>query len=208
MAAVKPLSPAEAAQKLGTELISNGIGTQAVHETVVAYRANRRQGTHATLTKATVNRSNKKPWRQKGTGNARAGYASSPIWRGGGVVFGPQPRDYSKKTPKKVKKLALRKALSARILAGDVFVIPAPKLAKPKTRELIKSLAGVFNEKEDRPALLVLEQTDPNVFLSARNSQLLETTTGAQLNAEDLLRYHRIAITDGALGQLAERLKK
>src|SRR5271154_2627717 len=93
-----PLSAADAASKLQVELISNGIGTQAVHETVVAYRANRRAGTHSTLTKGEVNRSGKKPWRQKGTGNARAGYASSPVWSGGGVVFGPHPRDYSKKT--------------------------------------------------------------------------------------------------------------
>jgi large subunit ribosomal protein L4 len=207
MAAPKPLTAEQATAKLGSELIANGRGTQAVHETVVAYRANRRQGTHSTLTKATVNRSGKKPWRQKGTGNARAGYASSPIWRGGGVVFGPAPRDYSKKIPKRVKQLALRKALSARILAGDVYVISEPSLEKPKTKELLKSLAGVFNEKENQTALIVLEKTDPNVFLSARNSQLVETTTGDQVNAEDLLRYDRIAITEAALGRIAQRLQ-
>jgi large subunit ribosomal protein L4 len=207
MAAPKPLSAQDAVSKLGVELIANGRGSQAVHETVVAYRANRRQGSHATLTKATVNRSNKKPWRQKGTGNARAGYASSPIWRGGGVVFGPQPRDYSKKIPKRVKQLALRKALSARILAGDVFMIAEPALAKPKTKELIASLSSVFSEKENQTALIVLEKTDPNVFLSARNSQLVETTTGDQVNAEDLLRYDRIAVTESALGRIAQRLK-
>src|SRR5260221_14305174 len=95
-----PLSTKDAASKLKIDLITNGIGTQALHETVVAYRANRRAGTHSTLTKATVSLSGKKPCRQKGTGSARAGYASSPVWRGGGVVFGSHPRDYSKKIPK------------------------------------------------------------------------------------------------------------
>ena len=93
---LSPLSTKDAASKLKVDLIENGIGTQALHETVVAYRANRRAGTHSTLTKATVAGSGKKPWRQKGTGNARAGYRSSPVWSGGGVVFGPHPRDYSK----------------------------------------------------------------------------------------------------------------
>ena len=117
------LSTKDAASKLKVDLIENGIGTQALHETVVAYRANRRAGTHSTKTKATVAGSGKKPWRQKGTGNARSGYKSSPVWSGGGVVFGPHPRDYSKKTNKTVKQLALRKAISSRVNAGEVYLI-------------------------------------------------------------------------------------
>ena len=118
-----PLSTKDASSKLKVDLIENGIGTQALHETVVAYRANRRAGTHSPKTKATVAGSGKKPWRQKGTGNARAGYKQSPVWSGGGVVFGPHPRDYSKKTNKNVKQLALKKALSSRVNAGEVFLI-------------------------------------------------------------------------------------
>src|SRR5476649_1998427 len=129
----KPLTVKDASARLKVELITNGIGTQALHETVVAYRANRRSGTHSTLTKATVNGSGKKPWRQKGTGNARAGYASSPVWSGGGVVFGPHPRDYSKKTNKTVKQLALRKAISSRVNAGEVYLITPISLSQPKT---------------------------------------------------------------------------
>lgn len=197
-----PLSVKDASAKLKVELIENGIGTQAVHETVVAYRANRRAGTHKVKTKGEVAGSNKKPWRQKGTGNARAGYRQSPIWRGGGVVHGPVPRDYSKKTPKKVKKLALRKALSARVVAGDVFVVAAPKLEKPKTKTLFNQLA--FNE--DCRALLVLDGVDTNVLLSSRNSQLLDTVTASDLNAEHLLKYDRILATDAALETLAQRL--
>src|SRR5271170_5047580 len=105
------------------DLIENARGGQAVHDTVVAMQAARRSGTASVKTKATVNGSGAKPWRQKGTGRARAGYKSSPVWVGGGVVFGPHPRDYSKKVAKSVKKLALRKALSERIKDGDVIVV-------------------------------------------------------------------------------------
>src|SRR5438067_9417431 len=113
----------EDAKKAKLELIEDGKGTQAVHDVVVALRASRRSGTASVKTKATVSGSGSKPWRQKGTGRARAGYRSSPVWSGGGVVFGPHPRDYSKKVSKSVKKLALRKALSERIKAGDVLVV-------------------------------------------------------------------------------------
>src|SRR5271155_5118596 len=125
----------EEAKKANLTLIENGKGTQAVHDVVVASRAARRSGTASTKTKATVNLSGKKPWRQKGTGRARAGYASSPVWSGGGVVFGPKPRDYSKKVPKSVRRLALLKALSARIMAGDVLVAEDIKVATPKTKD-------------------------------------------------------------------------
>jgi large subunit ribosomal protein L4 len=122
---------ADDAKKANIVIIENGKGTQAVHDVVTALRANRRTGSANTKTKAEVNLSGAKPWRQKGTGRARAGYKSSPIWRGGGVVFGPKPRDYSKKTPKSVRKLALRKALSARILKQTAA---APPKREPASR--------------------------------------------------------------------------
>ena len=112
-----------AAQEAKIEIIENGRGTQVVHDAVVAMRAARRSGSANTKTKAEVNLSGAKPWRQQGTGRARAGYNSSPIWRGGGVVFGPKPRDYSKKISKSVRRLAFQKALSERINAGDVLTI-------------------------------------------------------------------------------------
>jgi len=202
-----PLSTKDAASKLKVDLIENGIGTQALHETVVAYRANRRAGTHSTKTKATVAGSGKKPWRQKGTGNARSGYKSSPVWSGGGVVFGPHPRDYSKKTNKNVKQLALRKAISSRVNAGEVYLIPTISLTKPKTKELVSQLKdGGLDAKAS--ALLVLEAPDQNIYLASRNHPRLETTTGDLVNAEQLLRYDRIFITDGALGKLSTRLPK
>src|ERR1700743_1165540 len=195
-----PLSTKDAASKLKVDLIENGIGTQALHETVVAYRANRRSGTHSTKTKATVSGSGKKPWVQKGTANARSGYKSSPVWSGGGVVFGPHPRDYSKKTNKTVKQLALRKALSSRVNAGEVFLIAPISLAKPKTSDLLAKLKDCFDSKTS--ALLVIEAPDQNLYLASRNHPRLETTTGDLVNAEQLLRYDRIFITDGALGKI------
>jgi large subunit ribosomal protein L4 len=200
------LSTKDAASKLKVDLIENGIGTQALHETVVAYRANRRAGTHSTKTKATVAGSGKKPWRQKGTGNARSGYKSSPVWSGGGVVFGPHPRDYSKKTNKSVKQLALRKAISSRVNAGEVFLIEPITLSKPKTRDLVAKLEGGLDKKTT--ALLVIENLDQNIYLAARNNPHLVATTGDLVNAEQLLLCDKIFITDGALGKLSARLQK
>jgi large subunit ribosomal protein L4 len=202
-----PLSSADAASKLKVDLIENGIGTQALHETVVAYQANRRAGTHSTKTKATVAGSGKKPWRQKGTGNARAGYKSSPVWSGGGVVFGPHPRDYSKKTNKNVKQLALKKAISSRVNAGEVYLIDPITLAKPKTRDLVAQLKDGGLDKKTT-ALLVIENPDQNLYLASRNHPHLITVTGDAVNAEQLLLCDKIFITEGALGKLSARLQK
>jgi large subunit ribosomal protein L4 len=201
-----PLSTKDAASKLKVDLIENGIGTQALHETVVAYQANRRAGTHSTKTKATVAGSGKKPWRQKGTGNARSGYKSSPVWSGGGVVFGPHPRDYSKKTNKNVKQLALKKAISSRVNAGEVYLIEPITLSKPKTRDLIAALKGGLEKKTT--ALLVTEELDQNLYLASRNHPHLVTVTGDQVNAEQLLLCDKIFITEAALGKLSTRLQK
>src|SRR3954467_2516685 len=136
----------EAAKAAKIEVIENGKYTQVVHDTVVAMRANRRSGTASVKTKATVHGSGSKPWRQKGTGRARAGYKSSPVWVGGGVVFGPHPRDYSKKVAKGVKRLALRKALSERIKSGDVFIVDSFAVTEPKTKQFVAALGKVTEE--------------------------------------------------------------
>jgi len=201
-----PLSTKDAASKLKVDLIENGIGTQALHETVVAYQANRRAGTHSTKTKATVAGSGKKPWRQKGTGNARSGYKSSPVWSGGGVVFGPHPRKYTKKTNKTVKQLALRKAISSRVNAGEVYLIDPIVLSKPKTKDLVASLKGNLDKKTT--ALLVVENPDQNLYLASRNHPHLVTVTGDLVNAEQLLLCDKVFITEGALGKLSIRLQK
>src|SRR6185436_2794418 len=125
------------------ELIENGKGTQAVHDTVVAYRAAQRMGTACTKNVGEVSGSNKKPWRQKGTGRARAGSNQSPLWPGGGVVFGPKPRDFGKKVNVKTRQLALRKALSERLKAGDVQILADLKLESPKTKGFLGVLKSL-----------------------------------------------------------------
>src|SRR5512137_2211617 len=133
-------------------LVEDGKGTQAVHDTVVAYQAAQRMGTACTKTMGEVAGSGKKPWRQRGTGRARAGSFASPLWRGGGVVFGPKPRDFAKKVSRETKQLALRKALSERLKAGDVVVVDDLKLESPKTKEFL----GVIGALELKGSTLVV----------------------------------------------------
>jgi large subunit ribosomal protein L4 len=196
---------ADAAKKAKIELITDGKGTQAVHDVVVAMRANRRSGTASVKTKATVNLSGKKPWKQKGTGRARAGYASSPVWSGGGVVHGPHPRSYAKKTPKAVKKLAFRKALSARILSGDVLTVDSFDIKEGKTKafvSLVKGLAG-----DVRRTLVVGVSFSDSTFLAARNVAGDLLMTAAEVNTENLLAFDKIIITKDALEALGNRLQ-
>src|SRR6195952_3111919 len=136
----------EAAKAANIDVIENGKYSQVVHDTVTAMRANRRSGTASVKTKATVNGSGSKPWRQKGTGRARAGYKSSPVWVGGGVVFGPKPRSYAKKLSKAHKRLALRKALSEKIKSGDVIMVPDFAVTEAKTKNFVKLITGITPE--------------------------------------------------------------
>ncbi len=195
----------EAAKAANIEVILNGKYTQAVHETVVALRANRRSGTASVKTTATVNGSGAKPWKQKGTGRARAGSRQSPIWRGGGVVFGPHPRDYSKKVSKKTKRVALRKALSARILAGDVFVVTTFSTPSPRTKDFVATIGAISTEPK---TLVIGTGFDDNTKLAARNIQKTQLITSADVNTEHLLLYKKIIVTNDALTQLAERINK
>ncbi|HZC59015.1 MAG TPA: 50S ribosomal protein L4 [Chthoniobacterales bacterium] len=193
----------DAAKEAKIDVIENGRGTQGLQDVVVALRANRRSGTANTRTKAEVAYSGKKPWRQKGTGRARAGYTSSPIWSGGGVVFGPKPRDYSKKVPKNVKRLALLKALSSRILAGDVLVASEIKVAAPKTREFV---AFLKTQTDARKVLVISTQFDEATYKAARNIGPVLLNTASEVNTEQLLAFQKIIVTNEALAKLAERL--
>lgn len=196
---------AEEAAKSNIELITDEQkGRQAVHDVVVAIQAARRSGTACAKTIAEVNRSGRKPWRQKGTGRARAGDFSSPIWVGGGVAHGPRPRDYTKNVPKQVKKLAFRKALSARILAGDVLVVDGFTVAEPKTKQFVSLIAD--SAKDARKTLVVGAQFDDNTFKAARNVQTSLLATANEVNTEQLLAFDKIIVTRDAVAKLAERL--
>ena len=193
-----------AAKEAKIEIIEGGRGTQAVHDAVVAMRAARRSGSANTKTKAEVNLSGAKPWRQKGTGRARAGYKSSPIWRGGGVVFGPKPRDYSKKISKSVRRLAFRKALSDRINAGDVLTIDNFAVPELKTKAF---LALLKKQIDARKVLLISDAFDQTTFKSARNVKPVKLATASDVNTEQLLAFKKILVTHKALERLAERTK-
>jgi large subunit ribosomal protein L4 len=184
-------------------LVEGGKGTQAVHDAVVAFRAAQRMGTASTKTMGEVAGTGKKPWRQKGTGRARAGSFQSPLWRGGGVVFGPKPRDFAKKVSRKTRQLALRKALSERLRAGDVIVVDELKLSSPKTKEFTGVLAAL---ELKGTALFVAQATDKNLTLASRNVPNVALATSQTLNTYDVLRPDKLVFTRGAFEQVEARL--
>jgi large subunit ribosomal protein L4 len=187
------------------KLIEDGRGTQAVHDTVTAYRAAQRSGTACTKTAGEVSGTNKKPWKQKGTGRARAGSFQSPLWVGGGVVFGPKPRDFSKKVSASTKKLSLRKALTERLNAGDVLIVDDFKLASAKTKEFTGVLAALEIKGS---ALVVYAVNDKNLMLATRNVPKVELTTGENLNTYQVLKSDKLVFTKSAFEQVEARLNK
>jgi len=189
--------------EVGFEVITSERGTQAVHDYITAYRAGRRSGTAATKTMGEVAGSGKKPWRQNGTGRARAGSFASPLWRGGGVTFGPKPRDFSKKVNKKVAQLALRKALSERLKSGDVILVNDVNLATPKTKEFATVLKTLGL---DGTALFVVAGLEKNFDLASRNIPTVAVATGKNVNTYDLLRYDKLIFTKDAFAQVEARL--
>jgi large subunit ribosomal protein L4 len=186
-------------------LIENGKGTEAVHQTVVAYNAAQRMGTACTKNVGEVAGTNKKPWRQKGTGRARAGSFQSPLWRGGGVVFGPKPRDFSLKVNRGARQLALRKALSERLKAGDVLIVDDLKLPSPKTRDFLGVLSAL---QVEGTALIVAGAEERNLRLASRNIARVELATGESLNTYQVLRSGKLVFTRGAFEQVEKRLAR
>jgi large subunit ribosomal protein L4 len=187
-------------------MIENGRGTQAVHDTVTAYRAAQRSGTAKAKNAGEVAGTNKKPWKQKGTGRARAGSFQSPVWVGGGVTFGPRPRDFTKKISKNTKALALRKALTERLKAGDVVVVDDLKLASAKTKDFVQ----VINALELKGTTLVVSggEENKNLTLAARNICGVTLTTGDSLNTYDVLRPDKLLFTKSAFEKVEARLNK
>jgi len=192
----------EGAKQANLQLVEGRKGQQALHDVIVAYRANRRQGNASTKSRAEVAGSGKKLWKQKGTGRARMGSARSPIWVGGGVVFGPKPRDYSKKVTKSVKTLAFRTALSSRINAGDVLTTESFAIADGKTKSFIKSIETYT---EATKVLVIASKFDELTFRSGRNIQKVLLMSADEVNAEHLLAYDKIIIVNDAFETLARR---
>lgn len=185
------------------EIIESARGTQAVKDTVVAHLAARRQGTRSAKTVGEVSGTNKKPWRQKGTGRARAGSFQSPLWPGGGVVFGPRPHDFSIKINSKVKKLALRKAISERLRLGDVIVVNEVKLPTHKTKDFLKAFAPL---KVSGGSVLIVTGADRNLLLACANVPDVRVISGEDLNTYLVLWPDKIVFTEEAFQKLEARL--
>ena len=173
-----------------------------LHEVVCMQRANRRQGTASTKTRGEVSGGGLKPWKQKGTGRARSGSRTSPLWRGGGVIFGPKPRDYSYRLPKKVRRLALRMALSARFSEGNLVILDKFAMPEIKTKEFVKVMHN-FNFDN---CLVVTDGSNQNVSLSARNAVGYKVLPTEGLNVYDILKYSKLMLEQTTLAQLEERL--
>lgn len=191
----------DAAKSANLNLVEGHKGATALHDTITAYRANRRAGTASTKGRGAVRGSGKKLWAQKGTGNARMGSRRSPIWVGGGVAWGPKPRDYSKIIPKKVKKLAFRTALTARINDGDVLTIGAFAVKDGKTKSFVTSVKGLSDARK----ILIVGSFDEMTFRAGRNVQAVQLVSPDDVNAEHLLNYDKVLVTPEALETLAKR---
>jgi len=176
------------------------INKTIMHDVVVAHLANKRQGTQSSLTRAEVRGGGIKPFRQKGTGRARQGSSRSPINEGGGVIFAPKPRDYSNKINKKVKRLALCSAMSAKVKDENIIVVEDLKINEAKTREMVKVLANLKAEK----ALIVTAEKDDTVVRAASNIQGVKTTMATALSVYDILKYDKFIVTKDAVAKIEE----
>ncbi|WP_204104908.1 MULTISPECIES: 50S ribosomal protein L4 [Spirulina sp. CCY15215] len=174
-----------------------------LHRAVVRQLANARQGTASTKTRAEVRGGGRKPWRQKGTGRARAGSIRSPLWRGGGVIFGPKPRDYSQKMNRKERRSALRTALITR--AEDLIVVEdfAEQISRPKTKELVSALQR-WGVEETQKVLLILGEKNDNVYFSGRNIEKVRMILATNLNVYDILNADKIVATSSAIAKIKE----
>ena len=177
-------------------------GKQAVHEAVVHYLARRRAGTASTRNKSEVAGTGSKPWRQKGTGRARAGYRQSPVWRGGGVAFGPRPRSYGGKINRKVARLAFRHAFGDRVAAGQVRVVESIEVPSGKTRDFKSMLAGW---EVSGPCLVVVDRPDETLRRAAHNVAGVELTSAESVNVYQVVRYATIIVTRAGMEALAGR---
>jgi large subunit ribosomal protein L4 len=191
----------EAAKQAKLTLVEDGRGSQAVHDLVVALRANRRSGTACAKTRSEVKESGKKPYRQKGTGRARQGGNAAPLHRGGGVIFGPRPRDYSKTVNRQVRRLAFARVLTEKIQSGDVIVIPEFQVSDGKTKAFVTLVRGL----SDRRKVLVIGTFDEMTFRAARNVREVLLMSPEEVNVEQLLHCNHVLVTEDSLGALAKR---
>jgi len=188
---------------LPDEVFGSPLNSPLIHEAVIAFQAAGRAGTHATKNRSDVRGGGQKPWRQKKTGRSRHGSIRSPLWRGGGTVFGPSPRDYGYQFPRKKRQGALRSALSAKLRDGRLIVLESLAMSEPKTSELVKKMKelGISGS-----ALLIDEPVHENLSRSARNLPRVKTMQSTAINIVDLLKYESVVLTEAAARRVAEVL--
>ena len=186
--------------QLSEETFGQPVNEHVLHEVVRAHLANCRQGTQSALTRAEVRGGGAKPWRQKGTGRARHGSTRSPQWRHGGVVFAPKPRDYSVRVNKKVKRLAMKSALSSKVLGSELILFDALNIPEAKTKEMVKVLGAV----EAKKALIVLAEPDATVERAAKNIPGVKTTLVGTLNVYEILKYEKLILTKDSAKKIEE----
>lgn len=186
--------------ELSESIFGQPVHQAALHQVVVAHLANCRQGTQSAKTRSEVSGGGKKPYRQKGTGRARQGSTRAPQWTHGGVVFAPKPRDYSKQVNRKVRRLALKSALSSKVADSELIVFDALNIEAPKTREMVKVLDAVNAEK----ALIVLPESDEKVERAASNIPNVKTTLVGTLNTYEILKYKKLILTKDSVAKIEE----
>jgi len=197
--------------KLDTAVFDGEVNTDAIYQAVNAYRANQRMGLAATKTRGEVSGGGRKPWRQKGTGRARVGSIRSPLWRHGGVIFGPHPRDFSYTLPQKIKSLALKSSLNAKVKENNFVILENLKLENPKTKEAAKIFSHLkIGKKNQRPehTLLLLDKWDNNLKLALRNLSFLKVNLSRDTHTYEVLSNKKLIITKEGLKELTDRLKK
>jgi len=195
--------------KLNTKVFDGTINTASLYQTINAYRANQRRGLAATKTRGEVSGGGRKPWKQKGTGRARVGSTRSPLWRHGGVVFGPHPRDFSLRMPKKIKLLALKSSLNNKVKENNFMVLDNFKIENPKTKEVVKillNLKAVSKENKKNKVLLLLDKMDNNLKLALNNISFLNVDLAKNAHAYEVMACRKLIITKDGLKDLIDRL--
>ncbi len=202
--------------KLNEKIFDGDVNKPLLHQLIIKYQASKRAGTASTKTRGEVSGGGKKPWRQKGTGRARAGSIRSPVWKGGGAVFGPHQRDYSYTIPRKARALALKSALNVKLRAGELFLVEDIKLPQPRTnvffksfKKFIKAASKIDIDKaEDKKTIFVVKNTDSNLKLASRNVPFIFLANADNCTALDALLYKNVVISLDALETIYKRLKE
>lgn len=196
--------------KLNASVFDGTINTAAIHQAINAYRANQRKGLASTKTRGEVSGGGKKPWRQKGTGRARAGSTRSPLWRHGGVIFGPHPRDFYYTLPQKIKNLALKSSLNAKLKENNLIILEGIGLDKPKTKEASRIFSNLKLMPVKGPGshnlLLLLDKIDNNLKLALRNINFLNVNLATNTHTYEVMRHQKLIITKEGLNNLTNRL--